>query len=300
MADELKDPNSLDSTEMAALIRGEIADPREPSRPTVETKATTEPEVVMTDEEPKKEPSGDRSPEPSVDEGTSRQGDDDRQKLLSTIERLERQNAEFAQLKEQFEKERSSRDEPRVEMTEYFPGITLPKDPNKLPIRLTPDQLKSVGIDADETLAKGLSVLGSALLVRMDAAMRPYIDERYNTLSSVRENASRGTTAFFDAYPDLAGQDDFIALVEQGARERDKIHQIYSGEAYTRELAKRVRTRIASMRGQSLQDYENALGGQSSRQPVSRATVTPPRRSAAAPRRTGEQSEIDAVMDGRL
>ena len=291
MPDGLKDPNTVSSEEMAALIRGDIPDPRD-ARP-----EGAEPDVVV--EKEREEPEATAEPSPTSGE-TSQAEPDDRQRLLSTIERMEQETARLRSEIDNVKRDSRRGAEPPVEMVEYLPGIRLPKDVSQMPIQLTPDHLKAIGIEPSPELAKGLSILGSALLLRADAALRPYIDERYQTLSNMRENASRGTASFFDAYPDLAGQDDFIALIEQGARERDRIHEIYRGEAYTREVARRVRTRIAGMRGQSLQDYENGLeGGTSTKRPVSRATVSAPRRASGTPKATGEQSEIDAVIDGR-
>lgn len=296
MADEIKDPNTVSSEEMAALIRGDIADPRDKRPEAAEPEVQVEGEGAVDTSRPVSKDSSQPDEAARVPEG------DERQRLLSTIENMERQHAqlrsEMETLRQQQRREAPA--EPQVETVEYFPGVRLPRDQSLLPVNLTPEHLKNIGIEPSPELARGLSILGSALLIRMQSVMQPYVDERYNTLSNMRENASRGTASFFDAYPDLAGQDDFIALVEQGARERDHIHQIYRGEAYTREVAKRVRTRIAAMRGQSLQDYENALDNtQSTRRPASRATTTPTRRGGAAPPRGGEQSEIDAVIDGR-
>jgi hypothetical protein len=68
-------------------------------------------------------------------------------------------------------------------------------------------------------------------------------------------------------------------------------------------VARRVRTRIAGMRGQSYDDYINGLKApqqqEAGRRPVSRAVTTPSRRAAPPPRKTGDQSELDDLVDNR-
>jgi hypothetical protein len=297
MADETpKDPQVMDSTEMADMIRNgggpEAVAP------------ATEPDVIVEDE-PKVErvPSARERPE-STDVDTSPPDAENYRKALSTIEALQRDKDEaLRRIAEVERRVASPATEPQVEMMEYMPGILLPKDESRHPVRFTPDNLKALGWEPDPALARGLSILGSALLVHVNNILMPAVEQRVQQVTKSREDVSRGTAAFFDAFPDLIGEDDFIALVEQGARQRDSIHQRYTGEDYTKEVARRVRTRIAGMRGQSYDDYINGLKTpqreEAGRRPVSRAVTTPSRRTGPPPRKTGDQAELDDLIDGR-
>lgn len=296
MADEpVKDPQVMDSTEMADMIRsGGGAAP-----------APVEPDIIVEDEKIERESPARERPEPSsLEERTSPPDAENYRKALSTIEALQRDKDEalrrIAEVERRFTQPVA---EPQVEMMEYMPGIILPKDETKHPVRFTPDNLKALGWEPDPALARGLSILGSALLVHVNNILMPAVEQRVQQVTKSREDVSRGTAAFFDAFPDLVGEDDFIALVEQGARQRDAIHQRYTGEEYTKEVARRVRTRIAGMRGQSYDDYINGLKTpqreEAGRRPVSRAVTTPSRRTASPPRKTGDQAELDDLIDGR-
>lgn len=295
MPDDKKDPQVLDSTEMADMIRNGDGGPE----------ATTEPDIVVEDE-PKvervvREERPDSVVEPSAE--TSQPDSENYRKALSTIDTLQKQNEEFQRRLASVEQTRVASSEPQVEMMEFVPGVLLPKDETRHPVRFTPDNLKALGWEPDPALARGLSILGSALLVHVNNVLMPAVEQRVQQVTKTREESSRGTAAFFDAFPDLVGEDDFIALVEQGARQRDLIHQRYTGEEYTKEVARRVRTRIAGMRGQSYDDYIAGLKTpqreEAGRRPVSRAVTTPARRSAPPPRKTGDQAELDDLIDGR-
>lgn len=286
-------PLSMTSDEMGEIIRGERPDPEHPANAMDESPAPREPDIVTEDEERPSAPSvKDATPAPR---GQVTEEDDPLRKALATIDGLRRDQDE---LRRRLEERPSRGAEPQVELMEVMRGISIPKDPSQRLVQLTGEDLKSVGLDP--AVAPGLEILANALVERFSQVYNPYVTREIDNRLKSRDDASKGTQSFFNAYPDLVGNEDLLEMVEMRARNQDRIHEHYRGEDYTREIAKLTRTRLASYRGQTLEEYEAALERPSSQTPrsapsVSRATVTPTRRRASAPPVSNLQKELDEL-----
>ena len=246
-----------------------------------------EPEVITRPEEAK--------PPVSQSEDVTR--------ALSTISRLE---AEIADLRRaQYQptvQPRGTAREPELEVVEIIPGVRLPKDERYWPIQVTPDLIKAVGIDPE--IAPGLGKLANLFMIQMSNLLRPLILDEVEGRTRSRDTTNAAVSVFYSKYPDLRGQEDILDIVETKARMEDRIAERFAGDDYLAEVARRARTRIAALRGQTLDAYETQVRTQLARTagdpaPVSRAVTTPTRR-AARTQLTPDQRELeDVALDAR-
>lgn len=138
-------------------------------------------------------------------------------------------------------------------------GIQIPKDPRMRYIQLAPEHLEAVGIDG--SIAPGLNVLANAFWASIvntipQNTMRA-MDEIQNRRSTDRERF----TSFFDEYSDLKDHVELVQLIEHQARRAEGLHQRFPQQGdYRREVSRRVRSKIAAMRGISLDQYEREVG----------------------------------------
>lgn len=283
-------PLSMTSDEMGDIIRGDRLDPEHPQNTVDDLEIGREPDVIVEDKEPER-PTRQDATSPTVEE------EDPLRKALSTIEALKREQDQLRRTVEESRRPTRPDVEPQVETIEVMRGIHIPKDRNQRLIQLTEDDLKAVGIDP--TVTSGMEVLANALVERFSQIYNPYVVQTVDNRLKSRDDASKGTQSFFNAYPDLVGHEDLLEMVEMKARNQDRIHEHQRGEDYTREVANRTRSRLAAFRGQTLEEYEAGLERPTqttkSAPAISRATVTPTRRRAVAAPTTNLQKELDEL-----
>lgn len=264
---------SIDSGDMADLIRG-TPEPKPSSEaekaPEDEKAEEKRPELQTEREEPRKE-----TTEPS----------EALEKALRTINAL---TARVSELEGSLRRESEGRSLARgaaseEELFEVFPGVKLPKDPSKLPLRVTDDDLIRLGWN-DEKVGPGrvLSIIGSALVEQLRAdfpRLAMAVNEAERTAT---ETATSRKKAFFTAFPDLDGQpEEFLELVERHLYNKGERYR--TTEEYNQAVGNAVRERIAKMRGMTIEQYLASVGTQgktqggrttSERRGTSRASTT--------------------------
>lgn len=290
---------TIESEDLQKLIRGQNGD--DDDKPTdkkdtvdslvEEAEKTSTPETERA--EPEIEVQGERRPTSEV---PTSQRHPDLEKALSTIEGLQREVSELRGAHRT-----STPTEPTVETYEPIRGIRLPKDRNMWPIRLSKEDVQSVGLDPE--VAEPLEVLGNALIVYLDRLASPTIRRTAEEVVGTRGNTERQQAAFYNAFPDLVYHQDLVELVEARARNMDRIHErIRNPQEYLQEVGRRARARIAHLRGETPEQYEQKVRtwlvsrGQApaSRQSASRAVTVPTTGNGAT--RAGNRSTQDKEM----
>src|SRR3990167_4825262 len=223
-------------------------------------------------------------------------GDDQLTRALNTIASLESRVMDFETRSAYREPTTVSAREPAIETVEVFQGVRLPKDQRLWPIRLNAEDIKNVGLDPDA--APGLNVLANAFVVYLSSIIDPMVRNVAAETTSSRDTHNARISAFNNAYPDLVGQEDLLDIVETRAREGERLHERFRGDEYSNELAKRARTRIAALRGQTYDQYvtqvETAMG---QRRPATTSrAVTTSSRSGAGMRRPVPANAQDREM----
>lgn len=299
--DGLADKLEIDTSDFNSILREQMGDVIKPEPPKDVNDVGKEPDVV----ERRDEKDIDREPEvitrsekaePPVSQS------DDVTRALSTISRLEAEIADLKRGQYQPTERMPARREPEVEVAEIIPGVVLPKDERYWPIKVTPELVKAVGIDPE--IAPGLNKLANLFMIQINSLLRPLILDEMDGRNRSRDTVNAAVSAFYTKYPDLRGQEDILDIVETKARTEDRIDQRFAGEDYMAEVARRARTRIAALRGQSLGDYETQVRTQLARsatptRETSRAVTTPTRRNAR-PQLTPDQRELeDITVDAR-
>ncbi len=186
-----------------------------------------------------------------------------------------------------------------LEMIEVLPNVRLPKDESKWPVRLTEDAVEAVGLDKSAT--KGLNVLANALVQFVSDVIPDIAVERVMTQMRGREDSSRSRQTFEEEYPDLKGNEDIMEVVERKFRQ-DNADARMSNQEYQRGLARAARSRLASMRGMSYDEYVREVSGG-----TTRTTDTPARSRAVSTvsgrarqvTKQGGKSELDDMIDNR-
>jgi hypothetical protein len=293
----------MDQSDFDAMIREQLgestraegaepeADKPERSEADLQRK---EPEVKVSEPVKEREPAVIESTEPSGRPSPTEQPEEVT-RALSTISRLQQQV-------DMLEAERQARyaparREPQVEVAEVIPGLTLPKDPNMWPVRLTSDMVKAAGLDPE--VAPGLNILANAFLLHINNVLTPAILGQVDQGTRSRETANASMNAFYNKFPDLRDKQDLLELVEARARDTDRIHEKYAGADYMDQIGERTRRRIAALRGQSVEQYVAGLSTNAAptTSAPSRATTSPARRAGRPAAPTNEnQRELDDML----
>lgn len=189
------------------------------------------------------------------------------------------------------------RREPEVEYEDVL-GVPLPKDPTRRPVNVTPEQLIQMGWNEDPTKA-----LNTLLNVVLGHVIRTYVPLTVAQVRAERESESGKLSqkqAFETDYPDLAEQSEIVQLAESAMwREGDPRQQFKSMDEYRKGLATNARTRIARIRGQSLEEYEKSVGKKSEpTRKESRAvsTATTSKLSRPSVSLTDQEREINELL----
>lgn len=277
---------TIDSGDFQDIIRGGTEEPKqfgknELPKDVADVVNEAEAQVVVDRNE---EPRGGREEGSTTVDETN-----DLSRALSTIDRL---SAEVSDLRRGSQTRQTQTREPNVEMMEFAPGISLPKDVNQWPLKVTPDVLRAVGIDPGEKgeLAQAFNILGNALFtMAVTASSRGAAEVFYETMNR-RETEGAHRRAFFTTYSDLQGAEDIVANTEQVLR-RQGLNQLGLSDAeYAGRVAMASRARLAKLRNVSIDDYmksvssgegkefrQNVVNGQRSRARFGGSNGRPPR-----------------------
>ena len=251
MAAEEKPIGTIDASDLQDLIRKDYGDPLANVTEDVNKDIKKEPDVIVEGEDSRSEPVKPARSDSRVDSPIRTvEPDANLAAALRTIDEL-KQN----QLILQDRIERSTRRtiEPEIETVEVFPNIRIIKDRTKRPVQLTPDMVKSIGLDPET--AEPLEILGNAFLYVIQNVIPELTINQLDSRENRRGGVEQRRNAFEDAFPDLKDHADLVETVENNARQREGLHQKYRGVDYASQLAMRARSRIAAMRGQSLDEY---------------------------------------------
>jgi len=259
MADENEQPKELGNVVSSLDMAEYLSDPPSKNNETppdlFADSLRSEPEIVVEGEQH----SGDSLPsERRRDvveirgEETSRPEDQRLDQALRTIDRL------TGELETRRPQERPQFDPRSIEWMDTPWGIQIPKDPRMRFVQLEDKHLESLGIDG--SIAPGLNVLANAFW----ASIVNTIPQ--NTMRAMEEVQNRRNTtreryvSFFDEYSDLKDHAELTQLIEHQARQTDPRIQSLGEAEYRQEVSRRVRSKIAAMRGISLDQYEREVG----------------------------------------
>ena len=224
--------------------------------------------------------------------------DDRLTKALQTIESLQREVADMRGRPPVVYEPRPAAREVAPEMIEVLPGRRIPKDPDLRPIKLRGEDLIRMGWNEDPAAA--LNALGNALLMHIaDVIPQLTLSQLEETGRTYNAGVNR-RDAFFNEFSDLKEFGDLADIVERQTMNEVPIQGMTQAD-WNREVGSRVRSRIAAMRGISMDQYMASLGGRPGGAPRPRAVTAPPsgggRRSAPA---NDQQREIDDLIQDRL
>jgi hypothetical protein len=272
----------MDVTEFNAMLREHLGVEGEP---TVETGESVVEKVVE-----KVEPVVEKIEPAKVVEKVEQT---DLQKALATIANLETKVAGLESRGTTTERRAA---EPSVESVEVLPGVHLPKDRSKWPIKLGREDL--LRLKWNEDPAEAMNVLANAFYSFVLDTI-PTVSQELIAGSRRAEEAATGrVSSFFGLFPDLKGFDDLLEVVERGAR-KEGIATRFQGEDYSREVGKRTRTQIAKLRGITLEQYESALTAQNKggARTTSRAVSPSGGVRPTTPRATESEKEFNDMLE---
>lgn len=219
----------------------------------------------------------------------------DLQKALATIANLETKVAGLESRGTTTERRGA---EPSVESDEVLPGVRLPKDRSKWPIKIGREDL--LRLKWNEDPAEAMNVLANAFYSFVLDTIPAVSSELIAGSRRAEEVAAGRVSSFFGLFPDLKGFDDLLEVVERGAR-KDGIAARFQGEDYSREVGKRTRTQIAKLRGITLEQYESALTAQNKggARTTSRAVSPSGGVRTPSPRATESEREFNDMVDNK-
>lgn len=173
--------------------------------------------------------------------------------------------------------------EPQVEVVEILPGLRLPKDQSKWPIKLSDRDLVALGWnDEAKGPAEVLRILGNALYMFVAETVPDMAGTMLETRFTERENASKTQQTFEGLYPHLVKHRDIVSLVERNERQNPNSSlRGKFGNDYYQELGRLGEAKIADIRGITIEQY--------------RAEAVSQRRSSAA---RGNDTKARAVSTG--
>lgn len=297
---------TLDASEFQELIRGgrtsadaESVD-ADKAAAYLSEDSDKEPEVAVVDEPKRRvsviDPLSDTRTS-AVVPATEKTADPNLTRALETIDRQ-------AQLLVDRSVVASTEREPVVEMIDVFPGVRLPKDKSRWPIQLTPDMVRSVGLDPGQNgeVAAALNTLGNAFFILLNNAVSQSAVGAMEVQRIARENSDAARRAFESAYPDLRGQEDLTGAIEMSMRREGFHERKLSAAQYAAELATRTRMRVAALRGQTMDDYmrtavPNSASATETRSTRSRATLSP---GSSSRSREANRSQSDRELDDMM
>lgn len=238
-----------------------------------------------------------QTPAPEAREPRAPQEDDRLTRALQTIEGLQREVADLRGRPPQIVQDRSRDFAPQMEMIEVLPGRSIPKDPSQRAIKLRAEDLVRMGWNEDP--AQALNALANAFFHQMAEVIPAITFQQLEDAGRTRSQGMSRQDSFFKDYPDLKDFPDLANIVEQQAMQELPIQSMSQNE-WNREVGSRVRQRIASMRGISLDQYTSSLAGRSGAAPRPRAVTSPPARGGRQAPSNDQQREIDDLLEGRL
>lgn len=247
--------------------------------------------------------------EPEVVAAPPEPSSEDRFKAaLSTIESLQR---EVSELRAQPRGD-AARPEPSIAFEEVL-GRRIPKDRSGRPIKVTADDLLKLGWNEDP--AKVIEDLGNAFLGYVLDVIPQVTTQGWQQQTAAERMQQENHATFWGAHEDLKGMEPFVATVEQMSRqdgsliaERDFTAQKFgtpqaAQKAYGEALGRRVREKVAAMRGLTLDQYlASSTKGAASARPASRAVSSSGAASqvrSPSPAAGTQQAEMDDLINNR-
>lgn len=137
-------------------------------------------------------------------------------------------------------------------------GIQIPKDPKMRFVQLDEKHLDALGIDG--SIAPGLNILANAFWASIVNTVPQNTMRAMEEIQSRRNMTRERYTSFFDEYSDLKDHTELTTIIEHDARRREPGLVNLNEADYRREISRRVRSKIAGMRGISLDQYEREVG----------------------------------------
>lgn len=278
-------PNTIDSRDLMDLLGPE---------PSKAESSKAEPDISWGDEPAERAATPAPTPEPEI----VVKDDDEQTQLKIRLDAAMRTNEALAR---QIEARRPV--EPDIEFIEPMQGYRVPKESKYRPIQIPPALLEAVGIDP--AIAPGLEVLGNVFYQFINSTVPTQTIQALTQRQQQDRIRQERYTSFQSRYDDLADKMDFVKTIEEDAR-REGMYQLPPPE-YERELVRRTRSRLASIRGITLEQYENELNSRrnnsnsnsnvSSFTGRSRAVSAGTGKRTAPPRRGGDSLFEDSMRD---
>lgn len=205
-------------------------------------------------------------------------GEDDLSRALSTIAELQSKVEELVKRPSGVTPE-ALRAEPEIEMVEYFKGLRVAKDPTKRPIRVTDEDLIKAGWN--ENPANAIEVMANTFYQLIAASIPQLVENQRTARTRVEEEGHNRENRFNELFPDLKAHGELMEIVERNER-KNGADRRFAGkpEEYFQQIGRAGRTRVAQLRGLSLEQYESSL----------KTTKTEPTTVGASRQRTTPQA----------
>jgi hypothetical protein len=254
MADEKELGNVVSSMDMAAFLSEPTETQEGQQTDLFEDSTRREPEVVVEGQDRGSEATSRRDvAEVRGEEDSVQPRSDERlDQALRTIDRLTEERSQLLPKQQPLSTQ-------SIEWMDTPWGIQIPKDPRMRFVQLEAQHLEPLGIDG--SIAPGLNVLANAFWASIVNTIPQNTLRAMDEIQSRRSTDRERFTSFFDEYSDLKDHVELVQLIEHQARRGENLHQRFPGqEDYRREVSRRVRSKIAAMRGISLDQYEREVG----------------------------------------
>lgn len=222
---------------------------------------------------------------------------------LKTIENLQREVVEMrAEVSARSRPMDAARPEPSIEFEEVL-GRRVPKDRSKRAIKVQAEDLLRLGWNEDP--AKVIELLGNAMFDFLVDVIPSHTTQSWQNRTQAEERARANLNSFWSAHEDLKDLQPFVKTVEDMSLADGTLNPAAfpSQGDYNVALGRKVREKVAAMRGLSYDQYLAAVsrGSASPASPPSRAVATgggSPSRGARPPAGS-QQSEIDDLINNR-
>lgn len=281
--------NRVDATDLDRQIADMVGVPEQ------------EPEVKETPPEPAK-------PAPAESHEPTPPGEPvEANRLTAALKTIESLTSKISELETRFStappraEREAPRPEPSIEFEEVL-GRRIPRDPSRRPIKLKADDLLRLGWNDDP--AKALEAAANAFFDFILEAIPQYTTQTWDQRSQAERARAEKVNYFWNEHQDLKGLEPFVQTVEQMSLQDGTLNPqaFRSHTEYASALGRRVREKVAAMRGQSLDQYLASVSAKgATRQPASRAVTTGGGSPARTPKPTpgDQQKEIDDLVDNR-
>lgn len=277
---ERKDPQVLDQSEFESMIRGEGEDRKDVQ--VVDkgrgARQEGEPEVIREEEKPVTKPVAKKEDEVDPESPLGR--------ALSTIETMRGEITELRTQRTERTAE-TSRREAEVETEDFVPGVRVPKDRSRWPIKLSKELVEKAGLNGD--LTQPLEVLGNLLYWDVARLVNEMVGNTVETRLRGRQDDTNRRSQFLKEFPDLGDHEDMTEFTEGRLRAQNR-HMNITDDNYRILVATETRRTLAKARGVTYEQYMNGIEGKGGNQPVTtRQSGNQPRQSRVISTGTGRR-----------